>query len=48
MNILEIVFFSTQTRVQLAKKERTYEPNSKFDKTYKNFLKVLPQYICRN
>ncbi len=26
--------------IQLAKKERTYEPNSKLDKTYKIFFKV--------
>jgi hypothetical protein len=28
-----------EIKVQLAKKERTYEPNSKFDKTFKIFSK---------
>jgi hypothetical protein len=34
--------------VQSAKKERTYEPNNKFDKTYKIFFKVLSQYDIRS
>ena len=31
-------------QVQLAKKERTHELNSKFDKTYQIFFKVLSQF----
>ncbi len=34
-------------KVQSVKKERTYEPNSKFVKTYKIFFKVLSQFDNR-
>jgi hypothetical protein len=49
INSNAFLFIKVLGEVQLAKKERTYEPKSKFDKTYNIFFKVLSQYdICRN